>query len=93
MRNQNFFERLGLKACIVALAVCLSLLCGVRQVGAQNASVQVSGVVSDAMGPVIGASIVEKGKTTNGTITDVDGRFSLSVPANATLVISFIGYV
>ena len=41
--------------------------------------------------PVIGASVVE-GRTTNGTITDVDGNFSLSVPANSTLNISFVGY-
>ena len=41
--------------------------------------------------PIIGASIVEKGNTTNGTITDLDGNFSLKVPANATVVISYIG--
>ena len=52
----------------------------------------VSGVVKDATGePVIGASIVEKG-TTNGTITDFDGNFSLEVSKGATLVISFVGY-
>ena len=52
----------------------------------------VQGVVKDAAGePVIGASIVEKG-TTNGTITDFDGNFSLEVANGATLVISFIGY-
>lgn len=41
---------------------------------------------------MIGASVVEKGNTGNGTITDIDGNFSLQVPANATIVISFIGY-
>lgn len=41
--------------------------------------------------PIIGASIVEKGNTTNGTITNFDGNFSLKVPANATVVISYIG--
>lgn len=41
--------------------------------------------------PVIGANIVEKG-TTNGTVTDVDGKFTISVPANAVLQISYIGY-
>ena len=49
-------------------------------------------MVNDALGPVIGASVVEKGNTGNGTITDIDGNFSLQVPANATIVISFIGY-
>ena len=55
-------------------------------------TVTVTGVVNDAMGPVIGASVVEKGNTTNGTITDINGNFSLKVPADGTLVISFIGY-
>ena len=54
---------------------------------------QITGIVKDATGePVIGANVVEKG-TTNGTITDVEGRFSLSVAPNATLIISYIGYV
>lgn len=44
------------------------------------------------MGPVIGVSVVEKGNTSNGTITDVNGNFSLSVPSGATLLISYIGY-
>ena len=41
--------------------------------------------------PVIGASVLEKG-TTNGTITDLDGNFNLTVSNEATLVISYIGY-
>ena len=51
-----------------------------------------TGTVVDAMGPVIGASVVVKG-TTNGTITDFDGNFSLAgVKKGAVLEISFIGY-
>ena len=51
-----------------------------------------TGTVVDAMGPVIGASVVVKG-TTNGTITDFDGNFSISgVKKGAVLEISFIGY-
>ena len=57
----------------------------------QQATKKITGTVVDAMGPVIGASVVEKG-TTNGTVTDFDGNFSLSVNPNATIVISFIGY-
>lgn len=53
---------------------------------------EVKGTVNDAMGPVIGASVVEKGNTANGTITDIDGNFSLSVKPGAILVISYIGY-
>lgn len=52
---------------------------------------KVSGTVSDAQGPVIGATIMEKG-TSNGTVTDIDGNFSLDVQPGATLVISYIGY-
>lgn len=52
---------------------------------------KVTGTVVDAMGPVIGASIMEKG-TSNGTVTDLEGNFSLSVKPGATLVISYIGY-
>lgn len=55
-------------------------------------SKQVTGVVKDASGEtVIGASVVEKG-TTNGTITDFDGNFKLTVGDKAVLQISFVGY-
>ena len=54
---------------------------------------RIAGKVTDNEGvPVIGANIVEEG-TTNGTVTDADGSFSLSVEENATLIISYIGYV
>ena len=52
----------------------------------------ITGVVKDIHEePVIGANVVEKG-TTNGTITDIDGKFSLSVSENSTLLVSYIGY-
>ena len=52
----------------------------------------VTGVVKDSKGvAVVGANVMEKG-TLNGAITDENGSFSLNVPANATLVISFIGF-
>lgn len=57
----------------------------------QQAKVTVKGVVEDALGPIAGANVLEKG-TTNGTITDMDGNFTLDVSSNAVLVISFIGY-
>lgn len=58
----------------------------------QQATRQITGTILDETGePVIGANVVQKG-TTNGTMTDLDGAFSLNVPNNATLVISFIGY-
>lgn len=53
----------------------------------------VTGVVLDSQGePVVGANVFEKGEKTNGTITDMDGKFSLNVSDNATLVISFVGF-
>ena len=57
----------------------------------QQATKKITGTVVDAMGPVIGASIMEKG-TTNGTVTDFDGNFSLNVKPGATIVVSFIGF-
>lgn len=54
--------------------------------------VQVTGTVSDEFGPVLGATVREKG-TQNGTATDMDGKFQLKVKnVNATLSISFVGY-
>ena len=59
----------------------------------QQTKKKVTGTVMDKNGEaIIGASVLEKG-TTNGTITDIDGRFSLEVGAKATLAISYIGYV
>jgi TonB-linked SusC/RagA family outer membrane protein len=52
---------------------------------------RITGVVSDATGPVIGANVLEKG-TTNGVITGIDGDFSINVKPGATLVISYLGY-
>ena len=59
---------------------------------AQQAKKVIRGKITDDRGEtIIGANIVEKG-TTNGTVTDMDGNFSLSVGNNATIVISYIGY-
>lgn len=53
----------------------------------------VTGVVLDLDGePVVGANVFEKGEKSNGTITDIDGKFSLNVSDNATLVVSFVGF-
>lgn len=68
---------------LLAMLIPLSLL-------AQDIKVQ--GVVKDQTGEaVIGATVMQKG-TSNGTITDIDGNFSLSVPSNATLSVSYIGF-
>ena len=65
------------------------LVSGVDAVQQDN---KISGTVLDPTGiPVIGANIMIKG-TTNGTITDMDGKFSLVVPKGATLVVTYVGY-
>nr|WP_290937615.1 carboxypeptidase-like regulatory domain-containing protein [Haliscomenobacter sp.] len=52
----------------------------------------ISGKVTDKDGePLIGASIMVKG-TTNGTVSDIDGKFKISAPADATLVLSYTGF-
>lgn len=67
---------------------------GNAPVAAEQNGVTVKGVVKDAFGePLIGASVFEKGVPTNGTITDIDGNFSITVNKGATLVISSIGFV
>ncbi len=72
------------------MACIFALLC----ISSTYAQKKVTGTVADASGEaVIGASVVVKG-TTNGTITDMDGKFELSnVPNNGTLTISYVGYL
>lgn len=53
---------------------------------------KVTGHIVDSEGPVIGASVVEKGNSKNGAVTDLDGNFTLNVKPGATLVVSYIGY-
>ena len=82
MSNKMKTMRTALLTLLVAL-ISLS-------VSAQN--VTVKGTVKDKTGEtVIGASVVEKGNTGNGTITDIDGNFTINVPANATIVFSYVG--
>ncbi|MCD7937458.1 MAG: SusC/RagA family TonB-linked outer membrane protein [Tannerellaceae bacterium] len=71
----------------------VNIILSKRPAIAQQAQKRITGTVVDDRGePVIGANVMEKGMV-NGTITDIDGNFSLSVAENATLQISFIGYM
>lgn len=87
------------KKVLMCGAFSLSMLGGVPYVQADapdylwtvQQGAKISGVITDSEGPIIGASVVEKG-TSNGTITDLDGRFSLDVKPGAILVISYVGY-
>lgn len=73
--------------------LCMFLTLFFMGIGIVTAQTQVNGTIVDEAGePVIGATIQVKG-TAQGTITDIDGNFNLSVPANATLVISYVGMV
>ena len=81
MKSANYSRPLGL-----LFLLCLIPLWAFAQ------NITVKGTVKDGTGEaVIGASVVEKG-TSNGTITDFDGNFTLSVPSKSVLSISFVGY-
>ena len=71
------------------LITCLVML--LAATGAFAQTVSISGTVKDNVGPLIGASVVEKG-TLNGAVTDLDGKFAMSVRPGATLVFSCVGY-
>ena len=76
-------SRLRMLVCLIGMLLPMCMF-------AQQITVQ--GVVKDQTGEtVIGASVMEKG-TTNGTITGIDGDFSLNMSPNGTLVVSFVGY-
>lgn len=96
MRKSYFFG----KACVLAM-MGLSILATTVYANphipfvteVQQQSTRVSGVVKDNNGePLPGVNIVVKG-TTNGVITDMNGRFQLNAPQGATLVVTYIGYV
>lgn len=88
MRHNNYlslfnFQRLVLTMSLLLFIPCLS--------NAQN-KISITGIVVDAKGEsIIGASVIQKG-TSNGTITDIDGHFSLQVPENSTLLCCYLGY-
>lgn len=84
----NLNKRILLTACAV---LCMSIA-GFAQ-ALSGKTVKASGVIKDAKGePVIGAVVIQKGKSSHGTTTDLEGKFTLEVPENASLEISCIGY-
>ena len=59
---------------------------------AHGKKIKVRGVVKDETGePVIGATVMEKGTTTNGVVTDLDGNYTIEIPADGMLAVSYIG--
>ena len=82
MKSINLLKRLA--------SVVAGFLLGVSALSAQN--ITVTGTVTDALKePIIGASVLQQG-TTNGTATDIDGNFTLTVPHGAVIEISSIGF-
>lgn len=76
----------------ISKVIVTGLAAFVLPMGLHAQTKTVQGVVRDASGEtIIGATISQKGST-NATVTDIDGHFSISVPDNATLVISYVGY-
>lgn len=106
-QTQNISGFVHSQAYVKAIA-CLVLACGgalptlaasetsssPKVENVQQNEVTVKGVVKDANGEaIIGASVIEKGNAKNGTVTDVDGNYTLKVKRGATLTISYIGYI
>ena len=101
LKSRAFFSRSLLKA-----ATCVFLATGVgispafaspKEVTSQATKMEqqvntITGKITDANGePIIGASVTVKG-TANGTITDLDGNFSLNTSGRSTLIVSYVGY-
>ena len=87
-----------LRKSTLCIGLCFLGVISAQQISAATESVasvqqtqQATGHVEDSQGPLIGATVMEKG-TNNGTVTDFEGNFSLSVKPGATLVISYVGY-
>ena len=95
LANSKFFTAVAISALFLGSGNAMANQVAsdhVSEVTEQLQSINVTGLVVDATGePVIGASVVEKG-TTNGIVTDVNGKFALSVKSGAILKISFVGY-
>ena len=77
--------------CFMGMIYAQQVSAASEKVAAVQQTRQASGHVEDSQGPLIGATVMEKG-TNNGTVTDFDGNFSLNVQPGATLVISYVGY-
>ena len=94
MNENHFFKCLKLHSKkLLKLFLVVALIFSVGNMMAQNGKITVKGKVTSGNGSeaLIGVSVLEKG-TTNGTVTNLDGDYSLSVSATSTLVFSYVGY-
>ena len=78
--------------CLLGMVSAQQASAATENVASVQQTKQVSGHVTDSQGPLIGATVMEKG-TNNGTVTDYEGNFSLNVQPGTTLVISYVGYI
>ena len=88
----SFFKNVGggkLRSSAISVFTAVALL---FTVNANAQKIAVRGTVTDENGPVIGATVIEKGNETNGVNTDIDGKYTINVPASAELVFESIGY-
>ncbi len=95
MRTRNWKTILLLGACSILGQYAIPQAVQAQQHTSGSSTQQtrtISGIVSDSQGPLTGATVMVKG-TSNGTFSSLDGSFTLEVPAGATLVCSFVGYV
>ncbi|MBQ0044266.1 MAG: TonB-dependent receptor [Bacteroidales bacterium] len=75
----------------LAKVASVVLACAMSVLGfAQNRAI--SGTVVDAQGPIMGATVMVVGNSSIGTVTDIDGKFAMQVPANSTIVVDCLGY-
>ncbi len=85
------FRNVFAKVVAVSMILAASILAGSMTLSAQNKPI--SGTVTDASGvPVIGAAVFVVGNTSTGVMTDVDGKYNITVPSNAAVAVSCIGY-
>ena len=90
MRNRIWFTSIALFALGISKPSSVEAAWNMESVYEEKVKT-VQGMVTDDMGPVTGATVFIKG-TQQGTVTDIDGKFTLKAPIGATIVVSFIGY-
>lgn len=76
----------------INVAAAMLMLCSSLTAAAQG-KLTVSGLVLDETGaPLIGAGVIEDGNLANGTVTDIDGKYTIVVPSDATIIFNYISY-
>ena len=75
----------------LSYSIC-ALLCLTVSLWGQSGKLTVRGTVSDSAGPLPGATVYEKGKMSNGSVSDGDGKYSISLSPDAIIVFSCLGY-